>query len=283
MIRRLLPAAILVLGQLASPAARAAQPTKQECVAANESAQDLRRAGLLRAARKQLALCMSATCPAPVREDCAARLSEVDAAMPTLVFVAKDGAGNDLSAVLVTMDGLPFADNLDGTAVQVDPGEHRFVFEGDGLPATEKIVVAHEGDRSRHVNVVLGAPASNAVAEQKESLFSPNRRRIAGIGLAAAGGIGLVVGAIFGFMAKSTYDRAWTECGEDPRGCSAQGVHDGQTAHSQATVSTASFVAGVLLAGGGAALYFTAPKVGAVALGPTFGVDGPQLRIRAVW
>ncbi len=282
MIRRVLPAAILVLGQLGSPAARAAQPTKQQCVIANESAQDLRRAGQLGAARKQLALCVSASCPGPVREDCAARLSEVDAAMPSLVFVAKDRSGNDLSSVLVTMDGLPFADNLDGTAIQVDPGEHRFVFEGEGLPATEKIVVAHEGDKSRHVNVVLGASAGPP-EERKESLFSPNRRRIAGIALAAAGGLGLVVGSILGLMAKSTYDRAWIECSKDPRACTAQGVRDGQTAHSQATVSTASFVAGVLLAGGGAALYFTAPKAGTVAIGPAFGTDGPQLRIGTVW
>jgi hypothetical protein len=203
--------------------------------------------------------------------------------MPSLVLVAKDRAGNDLSAVLVTMDGLPFADNLDGTAIQVDPGEHRFVFEGEGLPPMEKVVVAHEGDRSRHVNVVLGVATGNPGDDRKEPLFSPNHRRIAGIGLAAAGGLGLIVGSIFGLVAKSTYDRAWIECGSDPRGCTPQGVQDGSTAHSQATVSTASFVAGVLLAGGGAALYFTAPKANAVAVGPTFGVDGPQLRIRAVW
>jgi hypothetical protein len=285
MIRRVLPAILVALGQLASSVASAAEPTKQECVSANESAQDLRRAAQLREAKKQLAVCVSASCPAPVREDCAARLSEVDAAMPSLVLVAKDRAGNDVSAVVVTMDGLPFADTLDGTAVPVDPGEHRFIFEGEGLPSTEKVIVVHEGDKSRHVNVVLGGTvaADAATTESKDSLFSPNRRRLLGLAVGGTGAAGIVLGAIFGLVAKSTYDQALRECRFDSQNCTPQGVHDGQTAHEQATVSTVAFVAGALLLGGGAALYFTAPKAPSVAIAPAVSVTGADLRIRAVW
>jgi hypothetical protein len=285
MICRVLPAILVALGQFAAPVAQAAEPTKQECVSANESAQDLRRAAQLREAKKQLAVCVSASCPAPVREDCAARLSEVDAAMPSLVLIAKDRAGNDVSSVVVTMDGLPFADTLDGAAVQVDPGEHKFIFEGEGLPSTEKVIVVHEGDKSRHVNVVLGGTVAPEAPppEAKESLFSPNHRRIMGLAAGGAGAAGIVLGAIFGLVAKSTYDKAWTECGQDARGCTPQGVHDGQTAHQQATVSTVSFVAGALLLGGGAALYLTAPKGPTVAVTPGVSLDGAGLRIRAVW
>jgi hypothetical protein len=286
MTRRMLPALLVVTAQLAPCAARAAEPipTKQECVSANESAQDLRRAEQLQEARTQLVLCVSARCPGPVREDCAARLSEVDAVMPSLVFVAKDRAGNDLSAVNVTMDGLPFADNLDGTAVQVDPGEHRFIFEGEGLPATEKVIVVHEGDKSRHIKVVLGpAPVDEAAQQPQGSLFSPSRRRTMGLVLGGAGALGLVVGTIMGIVAKSTYDRALKECFGNPQTCSPEGVHDGQTAHDQAGVSTASFVIGVLLLGGGAALYLTAPKTPGVALGAGVGSDGAGLRVKAVW
>jgi hypothetical protein len=282
----MLPAFLVIAVQLAPGAARAAEPapTKQECVSANESAQDLRRAAQLREARNKLALCVSAACPGPVREDCAARLSEVDAAMPSLVFVAKDRAGNDLSGVIVTMDGLPFADNLDGTAVQVDPGEHRFVFEGEGLPATEKIVVVHEGDKSRHINVVLGGtPPAEEAQQQKEQFFSPGRRRTMGLVLGGAGALGLVIGTVMGIVAKSTYDHAWSGCNGDPRTCTAQGVHDGQTAHNQAAVSTVSFVLGVLLLGGGFALYLTAPKAPGVALGAGVGSDGAGFRVKAGW
>jgi hypothetical protein len=219
-----------------------------------------------------------------VREDCAARLSEVDAAMPSLVFVAKDRAGNDLSAVLVTMDGLPFADNLDGTAVAVDPGEHKFIFEGEGLPATEKVVVVHEGDRSRHVNVVLGGTADLPAADSQEGFFAPKNRRTIGIAVAGAGALGIVIGTVFGIAAKATYDHAWgNECNFDARGCSAQGVSDGKTAQAEATVSTVSFVTGALLAAGGAALYFTAPKGTTVAIGPRVSAAGASLSLETVW
>jgi hypothetical protein len=272
-----------VLG-LAPSVASAAEPTKQECVSANERAQDLRRAAQLREAKKELAVCVSASCPAPVREDCATRLSEVDAAMPSLVFVAKDRAGNDLSGVLVTMDGLPFAENLDGTAVPVDPGEHKFIFEGDGLPATEKILVVHEGDKSRHVNVVLGGVADAPADSQQDGLFSPTHRRTMGLALGGAGALGFVVGTVFGIAAKSTYDHAWSnECSQDARMCSTQGVSDGKSAHDQATVSTVSFVAGALLLAGGAALYFTAPKAPGIAVGSHVSPAGASVSLETVW
>ncbi len=51
-----------------------------------------------------------------------------------IVFEAKDGAGNDLVAVTVTMDGQRVTDKLDGLPLQLDPGEHRFTFESEGLP-----------------------------------------------------------------------------------------------------------------------------------------------------
>jgi hypothetical protein len=246
----------------------------------------LRRLGQLREARKQLALCVSEKCPGPVREDCAIRLSEVDKAMPSVVFVARDAAGNDMSAVVVTMDGLPFADSLDGTALQVDPGEHKFAFEGAGLPPTEKVVVVREGDKGRHVNVVLGAASSEPGDAQDtgESILSGDRRRIFAFGVAGAGALSLVVGTVLGFVAKSTYDHALqSECHGDPAGCSWQGDQDGQSAHSLATGATVAFVAGAVLLGGGAALYFTAPKAPTVSMGPALGAQGAGLRVRAAW
>ena len=116
----------------ASPAV-AADPTKQECVAANESAQDLQRTGKLREARASLAVCTAASCPGAVREDCGQRLKEVEAALPRLVFAAKDALGHDLGAVRVTIDGEPLLDKLDGSSTTVDPGEHHFTFEAEGF------------------------------------------------------------------------------------------------------------------------------------------------------
>lgn len=287
MMRRGAPVAVIAFAYALSPVqARAAEPTKQECVSANETAQDLRRVAQLRQARAELARCVSASCPGPVREDCAQQLMEVDSAMPTLVLVAKDKAGNDLGAVLVTMDGLPFADSLDGTAIQVDPGEHRFIFEGEGLPPAEKVVVVREGDKNRHVSVVLQPLPDDSLAQQPPSgplLSGPTQRAIA-VGLGGAGTVGIVIGSVFGLVAKSTYDNAYSnECSHAPPRCNVGGFQDVQTAYGQATASTIAFVAGAMLLAGGAYLYVTSPKMGHVAVGPTAGGRGAGLRVSTLW
>jgi hypothetical protein len=284
MTRRCLAGALLAVVQLVPAPVRAdGGPTKQECVAANESAQDLRRAGQLREARTQLALCVSERCPGPVREDCAQRLSEIDTAMPSLVLVARDRSGNDMSAVVVTMDGLPFVDSLDGSAIQVDPGEHHFVFEGYGLPAIEKVVLVREGDRGRHVNVVLGPPPAEPV-DSGDSLFAGATRRTVAFAVGGAGTVALVLGGALGLVAKATYDHALqSECRGNPKGCSWQGAEDGESAHALATASTVAFVAAGVLLAGGAALYVTAPRASSVSMGPAVRAGGAELRVRAAW
>jgi hypothetical protein len=89
----------------------AAEPSKDECIAANDAGQDLRRAGKLHAAHEKLAFCVSTSCPGPVREDCAQRLTEVDGVMPSLVFEAKDRAGSKGSSGGATFDGGGGADS----------------------------------------------------------------------------------------------------------------------------------------------------------------------------
>lgn len=73
-------AAALLAILFATPAVadNTAAPTKQECVNANESAQDLQRAGKPAEARKKLETCAVESCPTAVREDCAQRLDELN-------------------------------------------------------------------------------------------------------------------------------------------------------------------------------------------------------------
>jgi hypothetical protein len=217
------------------------------------------------------------------------------AALPTLVFVAKDGDGNDLRDVDVSMDGQALATS-DGTAVAVDPGDHSFTFTKEGLPTSQSEVVVREGDKNRRVQIVLGtpkaaaatsgSPASSAFAQGPglkpvTGLFglSPNEERGVGLGVGVAGLIGLGVGSVFGFMAKATYDHAVQQCpAGNTRACTAPGAAGRQTAGDQAEVSTIAFIAGGALVAAGAVLYLATPS-GSVTVGPTLADRGVGLGV----
>jgi hypothetical protein len=282
-----------------SAAAGAAPPTKDQCIDANEAAQPLVRAGQLIAAREKLLVCVEASCPGPVRDDCSQRLADVQANTPTIVFVVKDDSDQDLSAVRVTIDGRPFLDRLDGTAVAVDPGEHQFTFEAAGLNPQRRTFVLHEGDKDRRERVVLAREdvpppsAEPVVAAQPQHDTEPeaapvatdgSAQRMAGLALGGAGMAGLLVGGVFGVLTKTTYDHALTvECNGNPNACSAGGIADGSMAHTQAVISTVGFVAGAALLAGGAYLYFTAPHDAGLAVRASMAPGGVGLEARCAW
>jgi hypothetical protein len=296
-----LASAWLVVGAaLLASEASATEPTKGQCIAANEGAQDLRASGKLLEARAQLAVCVAETCPGAVRQDCAARLADVDKALPTLVVVAKDSAGNDLGDVRATLDGKPLADVLNGTAIPLDPGEHHLTLEAPGLPRTEKTLVLHEGEKARREVVTFAAAPSETTApstpdatatppEQDAGTHPGNTRREIAVVVGSVGLVSLVVGSIMGFVSKGTYDHALdTECGSGAglKGatmCTSNGVSDVQSANSQATVATVGFVAGAVLLGAGAYIYLSAPRAGDVAIGPAIDRDGAGVSVRGAW
>jgi hypothetical protein len=148
-------AALAIPIALFASTASAQLPTKEACIAANERGQDLKSNGKLQSARIALLVCMDNACPGPVREDCARLLEEVNKAQPSIVFEAKDGGGNDLSNVRVLMDGLLLVDRLDGKAINIDPGPHRFRFEASGAEPVERRFIIREGEKARVERIVL--------------------------------------------------------------------------------------------------------------------------------
>jgi hypothetical protein len=198
-------------------------------VAANEAAQTLRQSGKLDAARQQLRACVAAACPAVLRDDCAQRLDELQRAQPTVVFDVKDAAGHDVATVRVSVDGRLVAERVDGTAMPLDPGEHEVRF--DAAPAARE-----EGS----------SPLSG--------------QRLVGLGVAGAGAAGLIVGAVFGANAMSSWSSSKSECSASSCPSHDQAVADHDHAASAATLSTVAFVAGTALVAGGLVLYLTAPS-----------------------
>jgi hypothetical protein len=204
--------AVFVLLAALAPSERAfaADPTKAECIAASEDGQDLRRAGKLRDAREKSAVCVSASCPIAVREDCGERLREIEKATPSIVFDVKDATGNDLSAVIVTVDGEPLAKKLDGVALTVDPGEHTFAFEVEGLRNITKKFVIREGEKGRRERIRFGATGVKNPDVPASTDETPSRApAIIAFG---AGGVGLIIGIVSAGLYVNATDSAYAAC-----------------------------------------------------------------------
>jgi hypothetical protein len=214
------------------------------------------------------------------------RIDEVNAAAPTIVLAVKNGAGHELSAVKVTVDGQVLADHLDGSALSVDPGAHEFTFEASGIAPLTETIILHEGEKDRRETVLLGggAPASSSKEGPSDGTPSEpgpgeshegagNTQRVLGLVVGGVGVAGLAVGTIFGVLASSAWKTAQNEC-PSHTGCSSQAMNDRSGSLTDATVSTVGFIAGGVLAATGVVLYFTAPKSGAPRVGVVARADG---------
>ena len=149
----------LLAGTAVGPAAAADAPTKQQCVVANESAQDLQRAGKLIEARLRLLTCADDACPGAVRADCAEQLQAVEKALPTIVLIPKDAGGADASGAALAIDGVAQPAALDGTPVAVDPGPHTLAVTLTGWPPVSLRLTLRPGDRVRRDVVFRGVAA----------------------------------------------------------------------------------------------------------------------------
>jgi hypothetical protein len=274
-----------------------------ECLSANDNAIKLRGDHKLRQARDQALVCSSASCPGEVRDACQLRVKDLNAAIPTVVFEVKDPSGNDLSAVVVKMDGQPFADHLDGTAVPVDPGDHAFSFAAMGQPEVDKSVVIYEGDKSRRERIQMGgslaspppastlpAPAPLVMAPSSETQPIPqptttgrSTQKVIGLTLGGVGVVGIGVGSVLGLLTLSAWSSVKNACGSGgPSNCAASSpssvTADRNAAETDGTISTVAFIAGAGLVATGLVVFLTGTPHGdkenpspAMAVVPTFG------------
>ncbi len=148
-------AAILAAFAIASAPSVASADEVEECAAAAEKGQELRDQSKLVEAREAIVRCAQSTCPKMVRGDCEKWLPEVEARIPTVVLHAVDGAGGDLVAVKVERNGAPWLDELDGAAIQVNPGAIKLRFTAEGYEPLDKEVVVAEGQRGRIIEITL--------------------------------------------------------------------------------------------------------------------------------
>ena len=243
-----------------------ADPTKAQCVTANASGQDLRRDGKLREAREQLHVCSDPKCPGVVRTDCTKRLDELEAAQPTIVFDATEGSGADITAVRVSVDNRVLVERLDGSALQLDPGEHVFTFEVTGQAPVSQRLVLKEGEKGRREKIVIGSPPpppppppppSEAASLPAET--GMGSLKVLGLVGGGVGVAGIAVGSVFGLLTASAISKQKTDCGSATN-CTnyAQAASDHSTWTTDSTISTVAFIAGGALLAGGAVLFLAA-------------------------
>jgi len=263
-----LAAAAVSIGMLAAPSAVAAKTDARACTAAHDSAVTLRTGKHLREARQQLALCAAASCSTDVRKECARLSADVDAAIPTIIFTARDASGHDVKAVEVDMDGQALADSLDGSALEVDPGVHVFTFTADSwAPVTLKLDIgAGEKRRAEPVTMtkvlreVVVAPPPPAEVHPPPPSSPPAKTDTVGIitgGLGFAGFAGMILGGVYGMLAITSRDQQKADCSSTTQcGSHSAALTDHSTALSDGTVSTVAFIAGGVFLAGAAGYYF---------------------------
>ena len=93
---------------------------KLVCAEAIVHAQNLRDEAKLLEARSELRVCSRSQCPRFIADKCTVWLNELE--IPSVVLSAKNGDGIVLLDVKVAMDGASIATQLDGNAVEVNPG-----------------------------------------------------------------------------------------------------------------------------------------------------------------
>jgi hypothetical protein len=300
---------------LLGPAILAATPAladdKAACLDAVSKGQRFKDNYKLVEAREQFRVCAAASCPLVVQSDCASWLTEVEAALPSVVLTAKNAAGADLVDVKVSVDGRPLLSRLEGHALPMNAGPHAFRFTGADGTTRDKEVVVREGEKNQSVAVVLGsasvpvgpsslprAPAAASTPETRTAA-SPSQRpevvaapadsggssstlKTVGWVLGAGGVVGLGVGTVFGIVALT--DKSAADCTTN------NVCNPGTTGRikSSAFASDVGWIAGGVLLATGAAFVLFAPgashePTAGVSMGPVLTANGAGVVARGNW
>ena len=172
------------------------------------------------------------------------------------VAVPRDGGGHDVEAVAPGKKGWtrhvdlkPSGQTLEVEVPTLEDAPAPAAGTQPGAPATAPDVAP------------LPPPPPGAFAETPE--HPGKTQRLIGLVVGGVGVAGLAFGAIAGIEAASNYSTAKSQCGPTPPVCQTSdspAFGTRSTAVTWATLSTVGFVAGGVLAAGGAVLFFTAPK-----------------------
>ena len=125
---------------------------RDACLSSHEQSQELKLEGKLTESKKALLSCAEEHCPSIVRADCLRWLDDIESAIPTIVVVAESDRGDEID-VRVTIDGTLAASQLDGKAIELDPGSHQIILEhNDAKPQVMRLILG-QGEKNRIIRV----------------------------------------------------------------------------------------------------------------------------------
>ena len=251
---------------LVAPAVRA-EADAPICEDASVNGQKLQRDGAkLIEARGQFRLCASPDCKQSRRDDCNAAIASLDERIPKVILEARRG-DDAVSEAKVTVDGAPLVDHLDGRAIELDPGEHEFVFTiGAESVRVKKLIL--EAVPGQTVTATFAPPKTAEPERPAPAAPSPapapavdparNGSSQGTIGL-VLGGMGIAamgVGGLLGLSARSTANAA--NCPNNL--CATQAdVDQRASAVSRGNAATIVVGVGAAIAAGGVVVWLTAP------------------------
>lgn len=249
-IRRL-AGGILASGLVSHVAAAGSEaaPTKVQCAQAFEESQRLRNASRYLDANFEALKCTNPSCGPAISEECSKIYNELQSATPSVVFGARDKAGNELANVKVVIDDGGAEYIIDGKPVAIDPGNHTFTFRAERFREGSESTVIRAGEKFRALNIVLEStdvtagssaprpaiPARSSRAETPSAIPT---------GAVVLGGVAIIgLGGFVGF-------RAWGSQGFDDL---SQNCRPNCSASSVDSVRQKYLLSSVSLAVGGAA------------------------------
>lgn len=262
----LLSLSVVVLAKPSLAQEPAAQDPKAVCAQSFEQAQRHRNESHYVAANQEVLKCANPACGEALFQECTKLYTELQGAIPSVVFGARDRNGNELTDVRVSVDGQPFAEQLDGKPVQLDPGSHTFLFSSSDYPPVERQAVIRAGERFRPVVVTLDKPEAAPVAAPQPASTGAQTTPpppensgprtipitsyvLGGVGIAAVG-----VGVWMRVQGKADYDELKDNCAPT---CPNSDV---DTVKREYLISNVAFGVGAAALIGAVATYFALPR-----------------------
>jgi hypothetical protein len=201
------------------------------------------------------------------------RAAKLEPQLSHLTIALTDAA----SGIEIKRDGVVVNAALFGSSVAVDPGKHTVAATAPGrAPWSEEVTI--DPAKSLTVTIPALAEAQQATGPGPETPGPDpraKRRKLALIVGASGAGV-VVVGAVFGLLASSSWNAAHDggKCDQNTQ-CTKEGYDLVKTAQTEATISTIGFGVGLAAVAAGAVLWVTAPhrtaETPSVSVGPLPG------------